>query len=85
MEFESKLEEPLLDAMEAARLLNVPRATVYELVRSRGLPYVRIGERSLRFTRSGLEEWVAANTYGRTGADLVQVDQSRHGRQHSGG
>lgn len=59
------LEQPLLDATEAAELLRVPRSTVYELVRSRGLPHVRIGERGMRFTRSGLEEWVASHTYGR--------------------
>lgn len=59
------LSEPLLDAEEAAQLLNVPRATLYELVRSRGLPHVRIGERGLRFTRQGLGEWVEANSYGR--------------------
>ena len=56
---------PLLDASEAAELLHVPRSTVYELVRSRGLPHVRIGERRLRFTRGGLEEWVSSHTYGR--------------------
>jgi excisionase family DNA binding protein len=59
------LDQPLLDANEAARLLHVPRSTLYELVRSRGLPHVRIGERGLRFTRAGLEEWIAANTFGR--------------------
>jgi excisionase family DNA binding protein len=46
--------ESLMTADEAARLLHVPRSTVYELVRSRGLPQVRIGERGLRFTRSDL-------------------------------
>jgi len=59
------LDEPLLDADQAARLMHVPRSTLYELVRSRGLPHVRIGDRGLRFTRSGLEEWIAANTFGR--------------------
>jgi excisionase family DNA binding protein len=59
------LEQPLLDATEAAELLHVPRSTVYELVRSRGLPHVRIGERGMRFTVSDLEEWVASHTYGR--------------------
>jgi excisionase family DNA binding protein len=59
------LTQPLLTADEAAELLNVPRSTVYELVRSRGLPHVRIGERGMRFTRAGLEEWVASHTYGR--------------------
>lgn len=56
--------DPLLTADEAARLLRVPRSTLYELVRSRGLPHIRIGERGLRFTRSDLHEWIAENTYG---------------------
>lgn len=55
---------PLLTAAEAARLLRVPRSTLYELVRSRGLPHVRIGDRALRFTRADLEDWIAQNTYG---------------------
>lgn len=55
------LAEPLLDANEAARLLRVPRSTLYELVRSRGLPHVRVG-RTLRFTREDLGQWVAKNT-----------------------
>lgn len=59
-----KPSEPLLTADEAARLLRVPRSTLYELVRSRGLPHIRIGERGLRFTRSDLDEWIAENTYG---------------------
>jgi excisionase family DNA binding protein len=58
------LTEPLLDAGEAARLLRVPRSTLYELTRTRGLPHVRIGDRGLRFTRRDLETWVAENTYG---------------------
>lgn len=56
--------EPLLTTDEAARLLRVPRSTLYELVRSRGLPHVRIGERALRFLRADLEDWIAQNTYG---------------------
>ena len=48
-----QLTEPLLDANEAAQLLKVPRSTLYELVRPRGLPHVRIG-RALRFTREDL-------------------------------
>lgn len=55
------LAEPLLDASEAARLLRVPRSTLYELVRSRGLPHIRIG-RTLRFTRLALAGWVATQS-----------------------
>jgi excisionase family DNA binding protein len=58
------ITDSLMTADEAARLLHVPRSTVYELVRSRGLPHVRIGERGLRFTRSDLGSWIAENTYG---------------------
>jgi excisionase family DNA binding protein len=58
------LAEPLLDADQAARLLKVPRGTLYELVRSRGLPHVRVGQRGLRFTRADLAMWVASNSYG---------------------
>lgn len=56
------LTEPLLNADEAAQLLHVPRSTLYELVRSRHLPHVRVG-RALRFTRHDLARWVRANTF----------------------
>lgn len=56
------LSEPLLNADEAAQLLHVPRSTLYELVRSRHLPHVRVG-RGLRFTRQDLAGWVKANTF----------------------
>jgi excisionase family DNA binding protein len=59
------LAEPLLDAREAAKLLHVPRSTLYELVRSRGLPHVRIGRRGLRFTHTDLARWVGENSVGR--------------------
>ena len=58
------LTEPLLNAHEAAKLLHVPRSTLYELVRSRGLPHVKVG-RGLRFTRPDLAAWVSSNSYGR--------------------
>jgi len=56
------LAEPLLNAAEAAQLLHVPRSTLYELVRSRHLPHVRVG-RTLRFTRPDLADWVQSHTF----------------------
>lgn len=58
----SLLTEPLLNADEAAQLLHVPRSTLYELVRSRHLPHVRVG-RGLRFVRDDLGRWVRENTF----------------------
>lgn len=69
----TSLAEPLLDARQAARLLGVPRSTLYELVRSRGLPHVRVGDRALRFTRTDLAAWVAENTYGVTRAEQTRA------------
>ena len=57
--------EPLLDASQAAKLLHVPRSTLYELVRSRGLPHVKVGQRGLRFTRIDLARWVSEHSVGR--------------------
>lgn len=57
------LSEPLMTANEAAKLLRVPRSTLYELVRSRDLPHIRVG-RALRFTRADLGTWLAANSHG---------------------
>lgn len=63
-QFSNLFDEPLLNADEAAQLLHVPRSTLYELVRSRRLPHVRVG-RSLRFTRVHLAGWVDENTFGK--------------------
>jgi excisionase family DNA binding protein len=56
------LSEPLLNADEAAQLLHIPRSTLYELVRSRNLPHIKVG-RALRFTRQDLAWWVQRNTF----------------------
>ena len=43
---------------EAARLLSVKPSSIYEAVRARRLPCVRLG-RHIRFTQRMLEEWLA--------------------------
>jgi excisionase family DNA binding protein len=49
-----------LTADEVAALLRVPRSTVYELTRTRRLPHVKVGRRTL-FVRVDLDAWVMAN------------------------
>ncbi len=53
------LAEPLLGADDVARLLAVPRSSVYEYARRHHdpLPAMRIG-RHLRFYRSDIERWL---------------------------
>jgi len=52
------LEEPLLDAEQAAALLNVRPSWVRDATRAGRLPCIRVG-RHLRFTRPMLEQWAA--------------------------
>lgn len=53
----ASLAEPLLDATAAAKLLSVKPSWVYEAVRSRRIPHLKIG-RHIRFLRSDLEAWI---------------------------
>ena len=48
------LDEPLLDAEDAAALLGIPRSSVYAYARCGELPHVKIG-RHVKFVRSDLE------------------------------
>jgi excisionase family DNA binding protein len=54
----------MLKADDAVKLLSIPKSTLYELVRSRDLPHIRLG-RALRFTRADLSRWVEENSYPR--------------------
>ena len=50
-------DEPLLRARQVAVLLKIQLGTVYELVRSGGLPAIRVG-RLMRFRRSSIDGWL---------------------------
>lgn len=54
------LDEPLLDAEQAAALLNVRPSWVRDATRAGRLPCIRVG-RHLRFTRPMLEQWAASH------------------------
>lgn len=53
----ASLNEPLLRPAQAADLLSVRASWIYEAVRARRLPCIRVG-RHVRFLRSDLERWV---------------------------
>ena len=54
------VDGPLLCPDEAAQLLAVKPSWVYEAVRARRMPCLRVG-RHIRFTRPMLEHWLAEN------------------------
>lgn len=51
----------LLTAGAVGEILRVPRSTVYELARTRRIPFLKVGRRTL-FTRSCSPEWIAEQT-----------------------
>lgn len=51
------LNEPLLTAVQAADLLNIPRSTIYHLVGTGELPHRYVGRR-IRFYKPDLEEYL---------------------------
>jgi excisionase family DNA binding protein len=51
----------LTTAQEVAELLRIPRSTVYELARSRRIPFLKVGRRTL-FARQALLDWIASQT-----------------------
>ena len=56
-----KLEPLAVSATEAARLLDVSRPTLYQLLNQPGFPSFRIGKRVL-VSVAGLQEWIDRQT-----------------------
>jgi len=51
----------LLTAAEVSQILRVPRSTVYELARTRRIPFLKVGRRTL-FEPELLTQWIAQQT-----------------------
>ena len=50
-----------MTAAEVSDVLRVPRSTVYELARTRRIPFLKVGRRTL-FDPRLLREWIAQQT-----------------------
>ncbi len=49
----------LLDIEDLIRLLKIGRTTIYDLIRTDGLPTIKLGN-STRFSAVSLQKWIAA-------------------------
>lgn len=54
------MEAKILVVDEVAELLRVDRQRVYELVRTRQIPVIRLGERQYRFSAEAVNRWLEA-------------------------
>jgi excisionase family DNA binding protein len=66
------MENRLLVADEVAEILRVDKQRVYELVRSRRIPVIRIGERQYRFSADAVMRWIERGGSLRGGNDDVE-------------
>ena len=57
VDFEQKTEH--IGYSEAAKMLGLPRGTLYWLVNQRRVPHVRLGRRLVRFSVRELQSWLA--------------------------
>lgn len=51
----------LMTADEVAEWLRIPRSTVYQLTRTRRIPFLKVGRRTL-FEHDSVAAWVASRT-----------------------
>ena len=54
-------DKPLITYQEAARILGLPRGTLYALVHQNRIPHVRLGRRLVRFDPQQLKDFVDAH------------------------
>lgn len=52
------MTEKLLKVDEVGEFLNLKPARVYELCREKRLPFILIGERQYRFSKTALQNWI---------------------------
>ena len=52
------MDRQVLVADEVAKLLRVDRQRVYELVRRRAIPVIRLGARQYRFDAEAIRQWI---------------------------
>ncbi|MBK8465320.1 MAG: helix-turn-helix domain-containing protein [Chloracidobacterium sp.] len=53
------MDTKILVADEVAELLRVDKQRVYELVRTKQIPFIKLGERQYRFGATAIERWLA--------------------------
>ncbi len=54
------MSDRLLKASEASQLLNIHLMTLYALKRRHEIPFIKIGSRQTRFSRSDLKKWISS-------------------------
>jgi excisionase family DNA binding protein len=57
------MKEDLMTIKQCAEFLQVSTATLYQWVYKRRIPYMRLGIRTVRFSRAQIEKWLSENSF----------------------
>ncbi len=74
------MDKQILVADEVAEMLRVDRQRVYELVRRKAIPVIRLGERQYRFDAEAIRQWMTrggSSTAEGRGNDEGQVGECK--------
>lgn len=52
------MSEKLLKVNDVGEILDLKPARVYELCREKSIPFILIGQRQYRFSRTALQNWI---------------------------
>lgn len=52
------MTQEILTAKEVSELIRIKPARVWELIRQRKIPFILLGQRQYRFSKSAIEKWL---------------------------
>jgi excisionase family DNA binding protein len=52
------MDKQILIADDVAKILRIDKQRVYELVRTKSIPFIRLGERQYRFSAQAIQEFL---------------------------
>jgi len=53
------MEKEILIAKEVAQKLRVDTQRIYEMCRTKSIPFILLGQRQYRFSKEAIEKWLA--------------------------
>jgi excisionase family DNA binding protein len=65
---EPELPENLLDIRDVAKRLGVGRDKIFALMKNEGLPYIKWGERTLKFHPTAVARWLESQSQNQSSA-----------------
>jgi excisionase family DNA binding protein len=76
-----KNQAGLLNYVQVAEMLNIPKGTIYSWVSTKRIPHIRLSPRCVRFSADDLTTWLSerqVNPQNHYGFDLTCIRKTRN-------